>query len=462
MKLQRQTVKFDSELIKKYDKQIPRYTSYPPATEFTPKFTEIDYRKAIARGNTRKSPLSLYFHIPFCEELCYYCGCNKIVTQLKQRVVPPYLDYLFQEIETISSLIDRDREVIQMHWGGGTPNYLNIEQIESLWNKVQQHFSFDEAAEISLEVNPQYLDKNYLLFLRNLGFNRISFGIQDFDPKVQKAVNRIQPEEMLFNVIGWMREAGFESVNVDLIYGLPYQTATSFKETVEKTIKLDPDRIALFNFAYLPSLIPAQKKLPAEELPPPSEKLAILQMTIEELEKGGYLFIGMDHFAKPNDELALAQEQGVLHRNFQGYTTKPESDLAAFGLTSITMLHDVYVQNHKQLKEYYQAIDAGKFPITRGVELTKDDILRREIIMELMCNFRLDKQVIERKYNIDFAQYFAQEEEQLKSLEQDGLINLLPKTMEIPPSGRLLLRNIAYVFDNHTPKRKEQRFSRSI
>ncbi len=462
MKLERHKVKFDSELIKKYDKQIPRYTSYPPATEFTPNFTETDYRKAIARGNTRQSPLSLYFHIPFCEELCYYCGCNKIVTKLKDKVVPTYLDYLYKEIDSISPLIDKKRKVNQLHFGGGTPNYLNAPEIEDLWNKIHQHFTFDKEAEISLEVNPQYLDKNYILFLRNLGFNRISFGIQDFDPKVQKAVNRVQPEEMLFNVINWMREAGFEGVNVDLIYGLPYQTATSFRETVEKTIRLNPDRIALFNFAYLPSIIPAQKKLPSEALPPASEKLSMFQMTIEELEKGGYLFIGMDHFAKPNDELAVAQENGVLHRNFQGYTTKPESDLISFGLTSITMLHDVYVQNYKGLKEYYQAIDEGKFPINIGYELTPTDILHREVIKELMCNFRLNKRTIESKYNIDFDRYFASALEQLKSQEEDGLVTLLPEAIEINPSGRLLLRNIAYVFDTHTPRRKEQRFSRSI
>lgn len=459
----KQKVEFDSELIKKYDKAIPRYTSYPPATEFSTKVTEVDYQEAIARNNAKKTPLSLYFHIPFCENLCYYCGCNTIITKLKDKVVAPYLNYLFKEIERVSPLIDRDRKVNQLHWGGGTPNYLNASQVESLWNKIQEHYTFEDNGEISLEVNPEHLDKNYVLFLRSLGFNRISFGVQDFNPKVQEAINRVQPEKMLFDAMGWMREAGFESVNIDLIYGLPYQNLATFKETIQKVIKLNPDRIALFNFAYLPTLRPAQKKFPQEALPQAAEKLAIFQMTIEELAKGGYLFIGMDHFAKPNDELAIAQEKGVLHRNFQGYTTKPESELVAFGVTSVTMLDDIYVQNHKNLKEYYQAIDENKLPIARGVKLTPTDILRRDIIKELMCNFKLNKQAIAAKYNIeDFDRYFATELEQLQSLAADGLVNLLPEELEINPIGRLLVRNIAYVFDTHTPLRKDQRFSRSI
>ncbi|MDJ0724273.1 MAG: oxygen-independent coproporphyrinogen III oxidase [Prochloraceae cyanobacterium] len=458
-----QKVAFDSDLIKKYDKAIPRYTSYPPATEFSTEFTEADYREAIARNNLRQAPLSLYFHIPFCETLCYYCGCNTIITKLKEKVVPPYLKYLFTEIERVSPLIDRNRTVNQLHWGGGTPNYLNAPQVESLWNKIQEHYTFEDNAEISLEVNPEHLDKNYVLFLRSLGFNRISFGVQDFNPKVQEAINRVQPEKMLFDAMDWMRSAGFEGVNIDLIYGLPYQNLETFRETIQKVIKLNPDRIALFNFAYLPTLRPAQKKFPIESLPQPAEKLAIFQMTIEELAKGGYLFIGMDHFAKPDDELAIAQEKGVLHRNFQGYTTKPESELFAFGVTSVSMLHDIYVQNHKNLKEYYQAIDENRLPIARGVKLTPQDILRRDIIKELMCNFKLKKQAIADKYNLDnFDRYFATELEQLKTLADDGLLTLKADEIEISPIGRLLVRNIAYTFDTHTPLRKDQRFSRSI
>jgi oxygen-independent coproporphyrinogen-3 oxidase len=463
MKLPSQTVCFNSELLVKHDRPTPRYTSYPPATELHEGFEEAEFLDAIARGNEKKTPLSLYFHIPFCESACYFCGCNVIVTGLKDKVVNPYFDYLFKNIERTAALIDRDRPVVQLHWGGGTPNYLSLEQVERLWNKIHEHFTFAEDAEISIEVNPRYIDRNYVLFLRNLGFNRISFGIQDFDPDVQEAINRVQPEEMLFNVMSWMREAAFESVNVDLIYGLPHQTLGSFSDTIEKTIRLNPDRIAVFNFAWVPWMKPIQKKLPEEALPQPSEKLEIFHMTIDKLTENGYVFIGMDHFAKPDDELTLAQQEGKLHRNFQGYTTQPNSELFGFGLTSISMLHDVYVQNHKNLKDYYRAIEDGKQPIEKGVKLAEEDnILRREIIMELMCHFCLDKWEIEDKYYIDFPRYFIDEEEKLKDLEQDGLLVNLPDRIEVTPSGRLLIRNIAYVFDTYTPHLQQRRFSKTI
>ncbi|WP_041933334.1 oxygen-independent coproporphyrinogen III oxidase [Gloeothece verrucosa] len=463
MKFQPQTAQFNSTLLQKYDCPTPRYTSYPPATELTTEFNHNEFLEAINRGNKAKSPLSLYFHIPFCQSACYFCGCNVIVTQQQARAVDPYLNYLSKNIESVSSFIDSDRPVVQLHWGGGTPNYLNLEHIEILWNKINQHYRFDEDAEISIEINPRYVDRNYILFLRHIGFNRISFGIQDFNPRVQEAINRVQPEEMLFNVMSWMREAGFESVNVDLIYGLPYQNRDTFKETIQKTIKLNPDRIAVFNFAYVPWMKPVQKNLPLEELPDATEKLAMLQMTIEELQAANYVFIGMDHFAKPNDELTLAQQAGKLHRNFQGYTTKPESELFGFGLTSISMLHDVYVQNHKRLKDYYRAIEAGQLPIERGVYLAQsDNILRRQVIMELMCHFRLDKRAIETKYNIHFDEYFSWEEQALKALENDGLIDLFSDRIEVTPIGRLLIRNIAYTFDAYSRVRQHHGFSKAI
>jgi oxygen-independent coproporphyrinogen-3 oxidase len=346
--LQTQTVNFDSQLLRKYDRPLPRYTSYPPATELSADFEEVNFRAALAVSNYRKTPLSLYCHIPFCETACYFCGCNTIITRQKQ-IADPYLDYLTLDIERIAELIAKNRRVDQLHWGGGTPNYLSTAQIERLWNSLTQNFTLAEDAEISIEVNPRYLDPSYVRFLRQVGFNRISFGIQDFDEKVQTAINRVQPESLLFNVMDWMRAETFESVNVDLIYGLPYQSLETFRETVRKTIRLDPDRVAVFNFAYIPQLKPAQKHLAQEAFPDPAEKLAILQMAIEELTSNGYVYIGMDHFAKPNDELAIAQRQGDLHRNFQGYTTKPESDLLGFGVTSISMLNDVYTQNHKGL-----------------------------------------------------------------------------------------------------------------
>lgn len=465
MKLLPQTVQFDSELLQKYDRPLPRYTSYPPATELKSEFDELDFRTAIAVGNHKQTPISLYCHIPFCETACYFCGCNTIITQ-RRELVDPYLNYLAQHIEQVSSLIDGKRKVHQLHWGGGTPNYLNLSQIEFLWNTLNRHFSFDPAAEVSIEINPRYVDKNYIFFLKSLGFNRISFGIQDFNPEVQAAVNRIQPESMLFDVMSWIKEAGFESVNVDLIYGLPYQTLDTFKETVQKTIQLNPDRIAVFNFAYVPWMKPIQKKIPQEALPPASEKLKILQNTISQLTEKEYVFIGMDHFAKPNDELTIAQRAGKLHRNFQGYTTKPESELFGFGITSINMLHDVYIQNHKRLKEFYGAIDAGRLSIEKGVTLNQDDIIRRTIIMELMCQFQLAQQDIEEKYHlgfdIDFDDYFWREIPKLKTLEADGLVKLYSDGIEITPIGRLLIRNIASVFDAYLGEHKTGTFSKSI
>ncbi|MEG3439481.1 oxygen-independent coproporphyrinogen III oxidase [Pannus brasiliensis CCIBt3594] len=460
-----QSVNFDSRLLTKYDRPLPRYTSYPPATELTPEFDEVNFRAALAVGNYRKIPLSLYCHIPFCETACYFCGCNTIITKQK-KIADPYLDYLMRDIERIASLVDKNRRVDQLHWGGGTPNYLSLEQIDRLWNSLTDHFSLAEDAEISIEVNPRYLDKEYVRFLRQTGFNRISFGIQDFDERVQTAINRVQPESLLFNVMDWIRGETFESVNVDLIYGLPHQNLATFRETVRKTIDLDPDRIAVFNFAYIPGLKPAQKNLDVNAFPSPSEKLAILQMTIEELTNNGYVYIGMDHFAKPNDELAIAQREGELHRNFQGYTTKPESDLIGFGVTSISMLDDVYIQNQKGLKDYYRSIEDGKLPIERGVSLTGDDRVRRAAIMELMCQFRLSKQALLEKYHLafdsDFEEYFATEIPELRALEADGLLDIVPDGIEVTPAGRLLIRNIAAVFDAYRERRQTATFSRSI
>ena len=465
MKLLSQAVEFDFNLLRKYDRSVPRYTSYPPATELKEDFREIDFKAAIAVGNYKNTPLSLYCHIPFCESPCYFCGCNTVITQRKE-VAEPYLDYIGRDIRQIAELVDRDREVQQLHWGGGTPNYLSPQQAEKLWTTINDNFKLAPKAEVSIEVNPRFLDRNYIFHLRDLGFNRISFGIQDFDPRVQEAINRIQPEATLFQTMEWIREAGFESVNVDLIYGLPYQTLETFQQTILKTLKLNPDRIAVFNFAYVPWLKPIQRQLPQDSLPLALEKLSILQMTIEELTANGYVFIGMDHFAKPDDELAIAQQEGELHRNFQGYTTKPESDLLSFGMTSISMLQDVYVQNHKRLKTYYQAIDNREFPIERGVTLTKDDIIRRTIIMELMCQFQLDKHDVEEKYHLsfdmDFEEYFAKERYELRLLEADGLIHLSHNKIEVTPNGRLLIRNIASAFDQYLKKQQTGRFSKAV
>lgn len=465
MKLSQHTVQFNSNLLKKYDRPVPRYTSYPTATEFKTDFGDLDYRAGIAIGNYKQTPISLYCHIPFCQTGCYFCGCNTIITQSKN-AADKYLVYLEKEIQQVATLIDSSRPVTQLHWGGGTPNYLNPHQVERLWNTINQNFSITADAEVSIEINPGYVDKNYIFFLKDLGFNRISFGIQDFNPQVQTAINRVLPETTLFTVMDWIRSAGFESVNVDLIYGLPLQNLKTFTDTIHKTIKLDPDRIAVFNFAYVPWLKPIQKKISESDLPEPSEKLDILQMTIEELTGNGYIFIGMDHFSKPNDELTIAQQKGELHRNFQGYTTKPESDLFAFGITSISMLNDVYVQNTKLLKEYYQAIDAGILTINKGVSLNRDDILRRAIIMELMCQFKLSISDVEDKYHIafdtDFEEYFAPELSALQPLVDDGLIKTFTNGIEVTPTGRLLVRNIASVFDAHSKNKVMKAFSKAI
>jgi oxygen-independent coproporphyrinogen-3 oxidase len=459
------TVEFDAQLLKKYDQPVPRYTSYPPATELKPEFEDLDFRAAIAVSNYKKTPLSLYCHIPFCDTACYFCGCNTVITQRKE-IAEPYLGYLIRHIQQMAQLIDRDRLVHQLHWGGGTPNYLSLSQIETLWSAIHQQFRFDPNAEISIEVNPKSLDQHYLSSLKNLGFNRISFGIQDFDLKVQEAVNRVQPESMLFDVMQWSRDAGFEGVNVDLIYGLPFQTLETFRDTIRKTIQLDPDRIAVFNFAYVPWLKPVQKRIPQEALPSPAEKLKIQQMAIQALTQHGYQYIGMDHFAKPDDELSVAQREGQLHRNFQGYTTKPESDLIGFGVTSISMLNDVYVQNHKRLKDFYRAIDAEELPIERGVTLSQDDIIRRTVIMELMCQFQLSPEDVEEKYHLgfdlDFETYFAQERSELHRLEADGLITHSPNHIEVTPAGRLLIRNIASAFDAYLRGKITAGFSRAV
>ncbi|MBF2072841.1 MAG: oxygen-independent coproporphyrinogen III oxidase [Synechococcales cyanobacterium C42_A2020_086] len=454
-------VQFDARLLQKYDRPLPRYTSYPTAAEFTSEFDQHSFKQAVAISNSRQLPLSLYVHIPFCQTACYFCGCNMLVTQ-SQTAVQSYVDCLVQEIRQTAALIDTSRPVTQMHWGGGTPNYLNLDQVELLWRTLQQHFYFAPNAEISVEINPRYINRDYIVALREIGFNRISFGIQDFNPKVQAAVNRVQPEDLLFDVMSWIRTAEFDSINVDLIYGLPHQTLRSFTETIEKTIALNPDRIAVFSFAYVPWLKPIQKHIAADALPNPFEKLDILQMAIETLTQHQYQYIGMDHFAKPDDELAIAQQQGTLKRNFQGYTTLPDAELFGFGLTSISMLHDAYAQNHKQLQTYFRLIETGGLPTERGIQLHRDDQIRRYIIMELMCQFGLSKLDVEARYHLDFDRYFTSELQALTHLENDGLVEVMGDRLQVTPVGRLLIRNIASVFDAYLHQKPVSRFSKAI
>lgn len=453
--------KFDKELIKKYDRPGPRYTSYPPATEFTEEITADHYVKKLVESNERKTPLSLYFHIPFCEQRCLYCGCNVIVSHRKGIEVP-YLERVYKEMDLVSQYIDKDRKVVQLHWGGGTPNYLEPDQIKEFFEEIRRRFTIDENAEISIELDPRYLTDEQIRVIKEVGFNRVSLGVQDLDPKVQSAVNRIQPYELIKTQFQKLREAGFQSINVDLIYGLPYQTKESFEKTVDKIIELNPDRVATYSFAYIPQIKPHQQLLPKEALPSPEEKLAILEMIINKFQEAGYVYIGMDHFAKPEDELAVAQRKGELWRNFQGYTTKKGVELLGFGATSIGMLYDAYFQNYKTLREYNQAIDEGRIPVFRGYVLNEDDFIRREVIMDIMCNLGVEFKKIEKMFGIDFKTYFEKELEELKEMEEDGLVKLQEDRIRILPVGRLLIRNIAMVFDAHIRKKKELKFSRTI
>lgn len=454
-------VEFNKELIKKYDRPGPRYTSYPPATEFTQEVKSEHYIKKLIESNQRKTPLSLYFHIPFCEQRCLYCGCNVIISHRKGIEIP-YLERVYREMEMVSQYLDKDRKVVQLHWGGGTPNYLEPEQIKAFFEEIVKRFPIDEDAEISIELDPRYLTDEQIKTIKETGFNRVSLGIQDLDPKVQRAVNRIQPYELIKEKVEKLREAGFESINVDLIYGLPYQTRKSFEETVEKVIELNPDRVATYSFAYIPDVKPHQQLLPRESLPSAEEKLRILEMIIDKFQSAGYVYIGMDHFAKPHDELAVAQRKGELWRNFQGYTTKRGVELLGFGATSIGMLYDSYFQNFKTLREYNNAVDKGEIPILRGYILNEDDFIRREVIMDIMCNLGVDFKKIESEFNINFKDYFGKELEELKEMEEDGLIKIEEEKIRILPVGRLLIRNIAMVFDAHLRKKKELKFSRTI
>ncbi len=452
---------FDKRLIEKYDKAGPRYTSYPPATEFTEEVTYEDYEVKLKESNERKTPLSLYFHIPFCESACWFCGCNVIISHRKD-VTRPYLEFMYKEMDMLSEIIDTSRKVIQLHWGGGTPNFLSNEEIRELMGEIKKRFNIDPDGEISIEIDPRYLSEGQLETIREVGFNRISMGVQDFDEEVQKAINRIQTEELMKEVMAKLRDLGFSSINIDLVYGLPYQTYEKFEKTIDKTIELSPDRVAVFNFAYVPWLKPLQRKLDPSTLPPPEEKLKILEMTVEKFQDAGYVFIGMDHFAKPEDELSIAQRKGELWRNFQGYTTKKGVELIGIGATSIGMLYDAYFQNYKTTRAYYNALREDRLPIMRGYILNEDDIIRREVIMDLMCNLGVRFKKIEDMFGIKFKDYFEREINELGEMERDGLIKISDESIDVLPLGRLLIRNVAMIFDVHTRNKKEARFSRTI
>ncbi|MDH2997503.1 oxygen-independent coproporphyrinogen III oxidase [Pasteurellaceae bacterium LFhippo2] len=450
---------WDLSLIQKYNQSGPRYTSYPTALEFNESYNDDDFKAAVARYPNK--PLSLYIHIPFCHKLCYFCACNKIITR-HQHKADIYLDYLEKEIKYRSELF-KDRKVTQIHWGGGTPTYLTEDQSLRLMAMLRKHFNVQDDAEISIEMDPREIELDMLDHLRSIGFNRISMGIQDFNKDVQKLVNREQNEEFIFALMKRARELGFASTNIDLIYGLPQQTVESFMFTLEKVIELNPDRMSVFNYAHLPSRFAAQVKIKDDMLPAPETKLEILQKTIETLGNAGYKFIGMDHFAKPDDELAIAQAKGELHRNFQGYTTQEDADLLGMGVSAISLLGDSYAQNHKELKQYYAEVEMRGIALHKGLSMTKDDCLRRDVIKALICNFKLDYQTVEKEYQIDFSTYFAEDLQLLAPLIQDGLVEVNETGLVVSPRGRLLIRNICMCFDIYSRQQaKRQQFSRII
>lgn len=455
----------DLSLLKKYDRPGPRYTSYPTAPLFSPSFTATEYREALRDPNSpgTDTGLSLYFHFPFCDTLCYFCGCTMLVTRDRSRI-EEYNRYLKREIDMLAPLVAPGRQVVQLHWGGGTPTHLSPDQIRDVASYIRSRFAFAPDAECSVEIDPRELNRDHIAALAEAGFKRMSMGVQDFDPRVQEAVNRVQPEHMTRDVLTWSRELGFTSVNVDLIYGLPFQTVRSFEETVRRILTFDPDRIAVFNYAHVPWLKPHQKLILQADLPTPERKLEILKMTIETLAANGYAYIGMDHFAKPDDELARAQRGKTLYRNFQGYSTRSGADLYGLGMSSIGHFGRVYAQNQKTLPAYYSAIGSGEFATHVGYHMTDDDVLRKHVIMRLMCDLELDIRDVERRFDIAFHDYFASSLNALASLQDDGLVEIRDDRIAIPEAGRLLLRNIAMPFDAYLDgmTRKTPIFSRTV
>ncbi len=438
---------FDEALVRKYDGFGPRYTSYPTADRFHDRFTATDYVAALT-SRAPSAPLSLYVHVPFCNTICYYCACNKVVTKNHDHAVR-YLSYLEREIQVVGALVEGTSPVIQVHWGGGTPTFLSRMEMAALMGALRASFAFALDAEISIEVDPRKVDEETVGFLGELGFNRISVGIQDFDPAVQAAVNRIQSEAETRTVIDAARESGFVSVNADLIYGLPRQTVAGFAVTLDKVIAAAPDRIALYSYAHVPHMFKPQRQIDVADLPTPDVKLEILALAIERLGAAGYGYIGMDHFAKPDDELAVAQRDRKLHRNFQGYSTRPDCDLLAFGISAIGKVGPTYVQNVKTLDEYYAKIDAGELPVLRGTTLDRDDLIRRDVIQKLMCDFELDFTALGRRHDISFAGMFAPELTALAPLAADGLVEISSDRLRVTPRGRLLVRTVAMTFDRY-------------
>ncbi len=455
---------FDPQLIRRYDVNGPRYTSYPTANLFSETFAPEAYRQALigVGAAPRPAPLSLYVHVPFCATVCYYCACNRIITN-NRRHSAEYLERLHREIAMVRDRLPDAHRVEQLHFGGGTPTYLDDEQLTALFAALRERFALasDDGRDFSMEIDPRTVDPGRIGFLTDLGVNRLSLGVQDFDPAVQRAVNRVQSVEDTRAVIAAARTRGVKSLSIDLIYGLPLQTPASFARTLETILELAPDRLSLYSYAHLPQRFKVQRQIDVSDLPQAEAKLTLLGLAIETLCAAGYEYIGMDHFARTGDNLVTAQRQGALHRNFQGYTTHSHCSLIGLGVSAISSIGNVYAQNAKDLPRYFELVDAGELPVERGLVLTADDELRREVIGELMCHFRLDLDAFSARHCIDFASYFAGERARLELLAADGLVEVTPHTLRVTPRGRFLIRSVCMVFDAHLAPQTEG-FSRAI
>ncbi|MGQ0509771.1 MAG: oxygen-independent coproporphyrinogen III oxidase [Betaproteobacteria bacterium] len=454
----------DPVLIRRFDITGPRYTSYPTADRFVEAFGEADFAHALAKRNVggMSQPLSVYVHLPFCSSLCWYCGCNKVVTKDHGRSAK-YIKYLGKELDLVGALMaaqpEAGRELCQLHWGGGTPTFLSRDEMSELMRMLLAKFELAPDAEVSIEVDPRSTEPGRMAFLAALGFNRVSIGVQDFDPAVQAAVHRIQGEDLTRRVVEESRAAGFRSVNLDLIYGLPKQTLDSFNATLDRVLDIAPDRIALYSYAHLPALFKPQRRIHEADLPPAEAKLEIMSLAIGRLTRAGYTYIGMDHFARPEDELAVAQRQGRLQRNFMGYTSyaaQSGADILGFGVSAIGSVGAAYYQNEKVLDDYYERLDAGHLPVMRGLELSQDDLVRRAVIQSLICNFRVSIEAIELAWLVDFRRAFAAELQELGRLERDGLVDIQPEWIVVTPRGRLLVRAVCAVFDKYLRQRRER------
>jgi oxygen-independent coproporphyrinogen-3 oxidase len=456
------TLQVDLDLVKKYNVAGPRYTSYPPATKFTDTISWDQLSTKLEDNNRTPRDLSVYFHIPFCETLCWFCGCTTVIT-LNHDKGRDYIDYLGREVAQLAPMLNPQRKVVQLHFGGGSPTFLRPDEIRRLGEIIHKHFKFSPDIEASVEVDPRRLTREHMVALREIGFNRASMGVQDFNPKVQEAIHRIQPREMTQQAMDWMRELGYGSINLDLIYGLPHQTPDTFNETLDTVLTMKPDRLAVFSYAHVPWIKPAQKILEDKVLPSPESKLEVLKLVIERLTANDqYVYIGMDHFAKPNDELAVAQRNKQLQRNFQGYSTRAGSDIYAFGMSGVSQVPDAYWQNEKELPKYQAAVDVGRVPLHKAYFVTDEDKIRRETIMRTMCDLSLDFAGMSRKLGINFEQHFAKELATLAPYEADGLVKRTLDGLEVTDAGRLFIRNIAMCFDNTLAPAGERRHSKTI